>query len=138
MGRSGYTDDFGDDDRWQMIRWRGAVASAIRGKRGQAFLKEMLAAMDAMPDKRLIRSELQNVDGEVCAIGAVGKARRVVMDKLDPEEYDEIADAFGLSPALVREIEFINDDDWRNETPERRFDRVREWVVENIAAEPAK
>ena len=46
MSRSGYTDDM--EDMWQHICWRGAVASAIRGRRGQAFLREMLAAMDAI------------------------------------------------------------------------------------------
>lgn len=56
MSRSGYTEDC--DDNWQLIRWRGAVASAIRGKRGQAFLRELLAALDAMPEKRLIADAL--------------------------------------------------------------------------------
>jgi hypothetical protein len=70
MSRSGYQDY---TDQWEVIRWRGAVRSAIRGKRGQAFLREMLAALDALPDKRLIRNELE-VNGEYCALGAVGPA----------------------------------------------------------------
>jgi hypothetical protein len=37
MSRSGYSDDL---ENWSLIRWRGAVASAIRGRRGQAFLRE--------------------------------------------------------------------------------------------------
>jgi hypothetical protein len=45
MSRSGYSDDL---DPLALGRWRGRVASAMRGKRGQAFLREMLAAMDAM------------------------------------------------------------------------------------------
>ena len=56
MSRSGYTDDF--DDQWALIRWRGAVTSAIRGKRGQEFLREMAAAMDAMPEKSLSQKSL--------------------------------------------------------------------------------
>ena len=56
MSRSGYVD--GDDDQWASIRYRGAVKSAIRGRRGQAFLREMLAALDAMPEKRLIAGDL--------------------------------------------------------------------------------
>lgn len=32
MSRCGYSDDY---DQWALIRWRGAVESAIRGKRGQ-------------------------------------------------------------------------------------------------------
>lgn len=49
MSRAGYSDDF---EGGELNVWRGAVKSAIRGKRGQAFLKELAAAMDAMPDKR--------------------------------------------------------------------------------------
>ena len=56
MSRSGYVDDMCDE--WALIRYRGAVKSAIRGKRGQAFLREMLAALDAMPEKRLISGAL--------------------------------------------------------------------------------
>lgn len=56
MSRSGYTDD--TEDQWSLIRYRGAVASAIRGARGQAFLREMLTALDAMPEKRLISGAL--------------------------------------------------------------------------------
>lgn len=132
MGRSGYTDDF--DDNFALIRWRGAVKKAINGKRGQAFLREMLAALDAMPEKRLIRDALHE-DGEVCAIGAPGRARGIDMSKLDPEEPDQIAKAFGISRALVCEIEFTNDDDFscdRGEKPEKRFERVRKWVVSQI------
>jgi hypothetical protein len=50
MGRAGYSEDC---DGWALIRWRGAVTSAIRGKRGQAFLREMLDALDALPVKRI-------------------------------------------------------------------------------------
>ena len=56
MSRSGYVDDM--CDQWAMIRYRGAVRSAIRGRRGQAFLREMLAALDAMPEKRLTAGAL--------------------------------------------------------------------------------
>jgi hypothetical protein len=42
MSRSGY------DDEGDFGLWRGTVLAAIRGKRGQAFLREMKTAMDAM------------------------------------------------------------------------------------------
>ena len=131
MSRSGYVDDY--DDQWSLIRWRGAVASSIRGKRGQAFLKEMLAAMDAMPEKSLIAEDLINDEGDVCAIGTVGKARGLDMTKVDPEEYEEVGKLFGIPQSLVREIEYINDE-WGSygETPNDRFTTVRKWLVENI------
>ena len=130
MGRSGYSDGC---DGWDLIRWRGAVASAIRGERGQAFLKEMLAALDALPEKRLIAEALEE-DGEVCAIGSVGRLRGFDMSELDPEEPESIAKAFGVATALVQEIEFINDDDfcYSTITPEKRYAYVRKWVAEQI------
>lgn len=135
MSRSGYSDDC---EQWEFICWRGAVASAIRGKRGQAFLKEMLAALDAMPEKCLIAHELE-AKGGVCAIGAVGAERGVDMSKLDPEDREGVSDAFGISPALAAEIVYENDDGvyWsEKETPEARFARMRAWVSKHIALAP--
>jgi hypothetical protein len=126
MSRSGYSDDC---DGWDLIRWRGAVTSSIRGKRGQAFLREMLAAMDALPEKKLIVGELEE-NGAVCAIGAVGQARGIDMTGIDPEDQDKVAKTFGITRSLAAEIVFINDDDfsWREETPEARFVRMRTWI----------
>ncbi len=140
MSRSGYIDD--RDDQWAGIMWRGAVASAMRGRRGQDFLKEMMAAMDALPTKRLVANELEAPDlipcshwglfeaESVCAIGAVGKTRGVDMSKIDPEDYASVANQFGIAQAMAQEIVYVNDEwgGWR-ETPEHRFARVREWVA---------
>jgi hypothetical protein len=133
MSRSGYSDDCDDNSCWL---YRGAVKSAIEGRRGQAFLKEMLAAMDALPEPKLIESELE-ADGAVCAIGSVGRARGLDMKGLDPEDPEGVAAKFGVAPALVREIVFENDDEWFStgrETPEHRFNRMRAWVVNHIRA----
>lgn len=130
MGRSGYS----EIDGWELIRWRGAVASAIRGKRGQSFLREMLAALDALPEKILITDELEK-DGDVCALGSVGKARGLDMSKIDYEDPHTVAEAFGIPRALAAEIEFINDDDfgYRGTTPADRFQAVRKWIVNHLA-----
>lgn len=56
MGRSGYSDDVDND--WSLIMYRGAVTSAMRGKRGRAFFTAMVEALDAMPERRLIADEL--------------------------------------------------------------------------------
>lgn len=135
MSRSGYSDDY-DGNNWDLIRWRGAVVSAIRGARGQAFLKEMLSALDAMPEKKLIAHELE-AKGEVCAIGAVGARRGVDMSKLDPENREGVAHVFDISEALAAEIVYENDEGvyWSDkETPERRFARMRAWVEKQIVA----
>ena|ERR1700733_4627994 len=130
MSRHGYS----DCDGWQLIRWRGAVKKAITGKRGQVFLKDLLSALDALPEKKLIKAALIN-EGEVCAIGSVGVARGIDMSTLDVEDSDQIAGTFGIASALVRELEFINDEAWiygEGCTPEQRFNKVRAWVIENI------
>ena len=62
MSRSDYNSD--NYSEWSLIRWRGAVASATRGKRGQSFLRDLLASLDAMPVKRLISDELEDSDNE--------------------------------------------------------------------------
>lgn len=131
MSRSGYSEDC---EMWDLIRWRGAVKSGIRGNRGQAFLKEMLAALDAMPQKRLIADELEK-DGQVCAMGAVGLKRGIDMSWIDPDDRGQVAETFGISRAMAAEIAYENDD--RHETPEHRWSRMRLWVTENLQGETA-
>lgn len=135
MSRAGYSDDY-DLDNWSMIRWRGVVASSIRGKRGQAFLRDLAEAMDAMPEKRLIAGDLER-GGNVCAIGSLGVRRGVELAKLDPQDPGPIADAFGIAEPLVREIEYMNDEGgWYDETPEKRWQRMRDWVAASIKKDP--
>jgi hypothetical protein len=158
MSRSGYHDDC--DDPLAAGRWRAAVRSAMQGKRGQAFLKEALAVLDAMPDKRLIAGELvidgnqqrycdlpdivvggdELVDrrgnpmpmGAVCLLGAVGKARGLEMSKLDPHDIDTVAPTFGIADAMAREIVYWNDEGDYDETPEHRWQRMRDWIAKQI------
>ena len=127
MSRSGYVDDV--EDNWSLIRWRGAVSSAIRGKRGQAFLREMVDALDAMPVKELTKNSLRDEDGCVCALGAVASARGLDVAPLDPDDSESVAGAFGLSDALAREIVYLNDEGaWYRETPSERWRRMRQWA----------
>lgn len=133
MSRSGY-DDCGDYSNWEIIQFRGAVASAIRGKRGQAFLKNMLVALDELPQKRLIHAELK-LDNEVCALGAVGIKLGINMDDIDPEDRETVAKTFNIPLSLASEIMFENDEAiayWQNETPEQRWDRMHVWVKSHI------
>lgn len=132
MSRSGYTDEC---EGWDLIRWRGAVRSAICGKRGQQLLRDLLAALDAMPVKRLIAHELEQ-EGEVCALGALGRVRHLDLNMLDPDDAEGVANTFNIAPALAREIVFANDERaWGKETPEERWARVRKWVVQQIKEE---
>ena len=107
MSRSGYTDDC--DDILVYGRWRGAVKSALRSRRGQAFLQELIDALDAMPDKRLGADALRTDDGAYCALGVVGQARGLDLEAIDPEEREEVAQAFGIDEAMAAEIMYEND-----------------------------
>lgn len=156
MSRSGYCDDM--DDALALGRWRAAVNSAIKGKRGQAFLLEMLAALDALPEKKLIANELVEADGQVCALGAVAKARALDTTQIDAYDHDSIHSHFGIANAMAREIIWINDEVngqhvevegppryrggrqpmiYVRPSPERRFAKVREWIVSQIKTEQA-
>ena len=108
MSRSGYSDDC---DGWALIRWRGAVESAIRGQRGQAMLRELVQALDALPEKCLAADSLVNSEGDYCAFGALGLARGMDLAAIDPEDSAGVARAFGVSDALAREVMHRNDDD---------------------------
>lgn len=135
MSRSGYSDDYdGNDDQWAQIRWRGAVESSIRGRRGQALLRELLEALDAMPEKRLIANDLITQDGDVCALGALGVKRGIADDlkTKDPWDYSNLADIFGVAAPLIQEIEWMNDVGVWGLTPEQRWLNMRAWVAGRI------
>lgn len=142
MSRSGYSDD-GD-----YAMWRGMVASATRGKRGQQFFRDLLSALDAMPEKRLIRDALED-GGEVCAIGALGRAKGIDMSNMDPECPEEVAPAFNIAECLAQEVVYMNDEyfdfhyvevDGRSKrteyTPEERWQKMRKWAAEQIRVTP--
>lgn len=159
MSRSGYSDDC--EDQWGLIRWRGAVASAIRGKKGQALLRELLAELDAMPVKELIAHELV-ADGQFCTLGVLGAKRGLPLETLDPEDYDSVAAAFGVNPKLVQEIVYENDESiadyeyvdivgppvygrhfyghpqmrqLRADAGQRRWNYMRNWIAKHITPE---
>ena len=135
MSRANYSEDL---EQWEIAMWRGQVASAIRGKRGQKFLRDLLVALDALPDKSLIRHELQNQDGEVCAIGALGLAHGIDMSDLDSEEPVSVAAAFDIAEQLAREVAYMNDEYYDTETPEARYVSMKKWVVSLIKSAPVE
>lgn len=112
MSRSGYTDDC--DDYLAAGRYRGAVLSAIHGRRGQALLRELLSALDAMPEKKLYSGSFQRADGEFCTLGVLGAQRGTKMDDLgDVEDGCDIrlvGERFGIAPAMAAEIMYHNDE----------------------------
>jgi hypothetical protein len=130
MSRSGYTDDFGDDDPLAMGRYRAAVDSALRGKRGQVFLRQLIGALDAMPEKKLIRDDLVDDQGCVCALGAVGKACGIPLEDLDPYDAKELGFVFNIAESMAREVAEVNDQS--GSTPESRWEQVRRWALSEL------
>jgi hypothetical protein len=130
MTRSGYSDDL---DHGAMNCWRANVRRTINGKRGQAFLGDMLEALDAMPEKKLVSSVLVE-DGACCAMGAVAVKRELDTTGVDPYDRDQVANLLKISGVMAAEIAFENDGDFRHgvETPEQRWIYMREWVVKNM------
>ena len=110
MSRSGYSDDGDCDSNWPFICWRGAVASAMRGKRGQQTLQEIAEALDAMPVKELAKDSLRNAAGEFCTLGALGHARGMDMSRISDDDRTSVAKAFNISEAMAAEIMDANDE----------------------------
>lgn len=135
MSRSGYSDDYDDYDEWGLVAcWRGVIASATRGKRGQRFFRELVAALDAMPVKRLIANSLgtETPEGDVCALGALCRAKGATLDEDDTEDYDKLGDTFDIAPQLSQEVMFVNDELGQRNTPEERWTRMRDWAARQI------
>lgn len=113
MSRSGYTDDFDYYDPLAHGRWRQAVKRALEGKRGQALLRELVEALDAMEDKRLYPGSFATAEGEFCTLGVLGAKRGTKMDDLgDEDDCDTqlVGRRFGIAPAMAAEIMYLNDE----------------------------
>jgi hypothetical protein len=118
MSRSGYTDD--NDDPLAHGRWRQAVKRSLEGKRGQALLRELVEALDAMEDKRLYPGSFATPEGEFCTLGVLGAKRGTKMEDLGDDYECDIATVgqrFGIAPAMAAEIMYMNDeyavDEWK-------------------------
>ena len=135
MSRSGLTEGWGlsQEENWAYIRFRGAVKSAIRGRNGQAFLKEALRVLDDMEKRELVEGAAER-DGSYCMLGAMAHKRHGIQK--DHEGYaEELASILQIPDALAREIVYMNDEGTCiKETSEQRYTRVRKWIETQIVA----
>lgn len=130
MSRSGYSDDC--DDILALGRWRGQVSSAIRGKRGQEFLRDLVKALEAMPDKKLIPNDLiDQRNGRVCTLGAIGVARGIDLTTIDPQDHETLSEKFGIASQLVQEIEYENDK-CSSSDPAERYQQMLSWAKRHL------
>ena len=126
MSRIDYSDDE-EDYAGQYNLWQGNCNRSIRGKSGQAALRELEAALLALPNKRLIRNAVA-CNGDVCAVGAyvllkrAQKAgstlegmQRVLEVEMGPEEdqedieTDELGVEYGMPKLVAWSLVALND-----------------------------
>ncbi len=133
------------DDPLDWGRYEAAKRSTLRGKRGQAFLRELIAALDALPQPELSEGALgDRRTGCVCALGAVALAQGDSFADLAKDDGnwspDEAAERYSISPTLANEIISANDD-WRDgnaaDVRRSRWRHVRAWAVRHLI-EPAQ
>jgi hypothetical protein len=131
MSRSGYSEV---DDPTEFNLYRGNVDRTLAGKKGQRALLDMAAAMDAMPFKGLVSEELACEDG-MCALGVLGAARGIDFSGHDPEDIERVARDLDVTPMLVAEVSFMNDEgdfSCAYESVGARWVRMRQWIGSKI------
>lgn len=131
----------------QLELYRANTERAIKGKRGQAFLRELEAALLALPEKRLAEGGFICA-GEVCALAALALHRKCAEGKTRSEALMLIDEELGASddPGFIAakmktsfnlawEIMYLNDDEYRfgEMTPELRYEAMLKWVRKEIA-----
>ncbi len=154
--RLNYSDE--EDYPGQYALWQANCRRSLRGRAGQRELRELEAALLALPEKRLIRNALTDDDGGVCAIACYAKHKGFDVSKFDPEyESDEVGIAAGMPDLVAWKVVALNDiecdDVWevalgpvqpgygvyrggiplvREMEPEERYEKVLMWVRAQI------
>lgn len=136
MARINYTDE--EDFPGQSGLWLGNCERSLRGRQGQKELRELHAALLALPDKRLIHKRLEDEEGGVCAIGAYAKHKGVDLSKYDVDCYtDEVGVAGGMPRLVAWRVVEMNDMEFdRTVTPEQRYDGMLKWVEGKLGMVP--
>lgn len=141
MSRSGFyeMDDWDRDSMLAMGRYRARINSAKRGRRGQAFLKSALAALDRMEDKRLAGGTFGvGQDGCMCLMSSIATetGRASVFTGRDADWDGEgmcyaLADAFNVAPVLVQDLVWDNDENAPRD-PAKRWGWMRAKIASAI------
>ena len=143
MSRYCDSDDY-DWEPWMEGQAAGAMRSAIRGRRGQQLLRDLIAGLDALPVQELAAGALEDPEtGCVCALGAVriqrgANAVPLDFDPTDPDiDWRYLAKPFDISETLAHAV--ISENEYsskRNDeqSRRRRWQSVRAWAVGNLLA----
>ena len=129
-------------ETWMEGQAACALQSAIRGRRGQQLLRDLVAGLDALPEPELAAGALEDPEtGCVCALGAVRLQRgpEAVPLPCDPTDSDidwrELAKPFDISQTLANEVVTQNDYNTVGNDKQSRIYRwlsVRAWAVGHL------
>lgn len=143
-----------DDVHDQLRSWAftGNIERSLRGRKGQKFLRELEAALLALPEKEIVAGTFHDGD-KVCPLGAVYVQRRLAkglsreeafadMDREigsseDRDEFELIeaaGSALGICTPLAYAV-IAQADEWisKDATPEVRYGIILQWVRGRIS-----
>lgn len=159
MSRIDYVDCDDNADFLRACAFEANTERHLKGEKGQKALRELEAALLALPEKKLLYSEFvvreegKDEEGAVCALGAVALKRRMDKGMTRAQALKEIkekgplhdgdhpwtgikktAEFMDLKVNFVWEVVEKNDEECsRNCKPEDRYQHVLEWVQKRIA-----
>lgn len=140
-------DDDGEEFAGQFALQMANEERSLKGKRGQASLRALEAALLALPEKRLISGRIIDQAGGVCAMGALAKHLGKELPKPstddDYEDYfthtNRIGQACGVPEPVAMKIAWMNDEILglgfglgSDYTDEQRYEHMLAWVRKSL------
>lgn len=130
--------NYSEDEHFpgQFELWQSNCERSLRGRSGQAELRELHAALVALPEKRLIFGSLVDDEGGVCAVGAYARHKGLSLSNFDPEdETDEVGIEAGMPRLVAWKVVEMNDIQFNSLTPEQRYEKMLSWVESKLIGE---
>ncbi len=148
MSRINYTEE--EERPGQFALWHANIRRQMFSQRGQRVLRDMEAALLAMPEKRLINGYVAH-EGEVCAVGSYVAHKRTLAqqkpwaevvaemeahdlewngpyaDEADPDYAQDVAAEADI-PSLIAWAAVDENEHGPARTPEERHELVLKWV----------
>jgi len=117
---------------------------SLQGRKGQAALRELEAALLALPEKRLIAEHLEDANGDVCTIGALARFKGKITDEikeLGEYEMETVGERLGIPRMVAWKIVEITDIQLPGNfhhynspvSPEYRYEKVLAWVQSQLS-----